>query len=350
MPRHTPPARPARLQPRRRARLLFALLSALTWAACSGPPPPSEKPLRLIKIQHNWLKDAALAGIYCAAENGYYKEVGLSVEVIPGGANVDPVVPVVSGGATVGIHTNATTVLLAKSRGVPIKVIATQYQKSPLGFVSKASTGIHDLNSLKGRRVGVIPSSVAALELVLQLNHLRREDVQQVVVSAASSMPLLLEDKIDAFIGFETNQPVQLELSGIKSSFLSFDDLGYKQEAYPFFVSEESMKNDAETLRHFVEATRRGWEYALANPEQAARLSVNKYTEGMSLDKETEVARRQAALMRSELTERRGLLYMDKATWVKTNELLLNAGLLQSEVNLDGLLTWQLLAPASAGE
>jgi len=340
-----PTRRADRLLKRIGVTLLLIVLSSLLLLSCHDGVGTKPR-LRQIKIQHNWLKDIALAGIYCATENGYYRDVGLEVEVWPGGASVDPVVPVVSGSAMIGIHTNATSVLLAKSRGIPIKVIATQYKKSPLGFVAKASSGIHDLQSLKGRRIGVIPSSVSAVELVLKINGFRRDYVEQVVVNSAAGMSLLINDKVDAIVGFGTNQPVQLELAGIKSVFLSFDDLGYHQEAYPYFVADKSVEHDIETLRSFITATQRGWEYALANPEAAARISADRYTEGMDLNKETEVARRQAPLMQSEVTLQHGILYMDRTTWTTTNDLLMSSGLLESKVNLDDLLTWQMFSPA----
>ena len=327
--------------------LIGALLGVAYLASCNRAT-PAHQSLRHIRVQHNWINDVALAGMYSAADKGSYAQAGLEVEVLAGGANVDPVVPVVSGAALIGIHTNATSVLLARSRGIPIRVIATQYKKSPLGFVGKASTGIHDLGSLRGRRVGVIPSSVAALSLVLELNGLNSDDIRQIIVSPGSDMPLLLHDQIDAFVGFATNQTAQLEAAGYKAFFISFDDLGYHQEAYPLFVSESAFDREKPTLRAFLRATEQGLEDAVANPNAAAAATA-KFTIGLDIRIQTEVARRQAELIRSEFASERGLLYMNKSTWLTTNNLLVRAGLLKDPVDLDSLLTWEMLPDSAIG-
>jgi NitT/TauT family transport system substrate-binding protein len=345
-----PVLRPARVRP-----VLAAALAALL-CACGEDAPrqtpgeaaPRAAAPRHVKIQHNWLSDVALAGIFLAMENGYYRDAGLEVEVVPGGPGSDPVVAVTSGAALVGIHTNATSVLLARAQGIPLRVIAAQYRRSPLGLVGKASSGIRGIEDVRGRRIGVIQSSVSVLDAVLQANGLGRDDVQVVVVSPAASMDLLMQDRIDLFVGFATNQPVQMKLRGVPAVFLPFHDLGYRQEAYPFFVTEQTLAREPELLRALLDATRRGWEDALRNPENAARVTTSKYTRSTEVEKETEVARLQASLMRPPPDDGTPLFYMDRGTWEATNQVLVRSGLIREPVDLDRLLTWELLDARTA--
>lgn len=299
--------------------------------------------LRRVRVQHVWVKDVALGGMFYAMDSGLYREQGLEVEIVPGGPGLDPVFPVTSGDAEIGIHANAGSVLLPRSQGVPIVVVASQYKSSPLGFLAKASTGAGTAEGLRGKRIGTVKTSLAVVKSALELAGLGTGDYDLQVISPANSLGLLLEDRLDVLVAFKFNQKVQLDLRGQPNTFILLDDLGYKQEAYPFFVSEEFLAREPDTIRAFLAATRRGWEHALAHPEEVARLVVARYADGQDLDHSIEFAKLQGSLMESDLTRERGLFYMDAEKWKTTARLMRETGQLEAPVDLDETLNWEFL-------
>lgn len=309
-----------------------------------APSPSAEgRSLRRVRLQHAWIKDAALGGIFNAMERGLYRDAGIQVEILVGGAGVDPVVPVISGDADLGVYGNSTSVLLAAARGIPLQVIATQYKKSPIGLMAKRTSGIAAIRDIRGKRIGVNQVSVGVLEAVLKLNGLTTQDVKLMVISSPNVLPVLLEDAVDALVAFDTQQGVELQLRGVPFSFIRFDDVGYPQEAYPFFVTPQRLERDHQLLVDFFAATRQGWEEALAHPEAAAELTVRKHAEAADHAHQTAMAKLQATLMRSATTERHGLFYMDADTWHTTNRLMAESGLLAKPVDLNRLLTWRVV-------
>src|SRR5215212_6795214 len=52
-----------------------------------------------LKLQLKWLHQAQFAGYYVAADKGYYKQVCLDVELLPGGPDVVPSQKVSTGAA-----------------------------------------------------------------------------------------------------------------------------------------------------------------------------------------------------------------------------------------------------------
>jgi NitT/TauT family transport system substrate-binding protein len=305
------------------------------------PTTESEKVFR-IRLQHQWVLDAALAGIYYASEQGFYRDAGLEVELIPGGSGIDPIHSVISGQALIGIHTNAASVIIPKSTGIPLRVIASQYQKAPLGFLAKASSGIEKVEDLGDKRIGSVQSSLSTVEAVLKLNGLEGQS-EVVVISPANSFQVLLDDQIDVLVAFKGNQGVRLELDGIPIVFFNFADIGYRQEGYPFFVTQQALEENRDVLVRFLAETKRGWEYVLQHPEEGAQLTVEKYQEGGTYEAALGLVKTNAELMQSQVTEEHGLFYMDRDSWEATDQILLDTNLISEPTDLDELLTWELL-------
>lgn len=297
---------------------------------------------RKVQFQQSFINDVGLAGIFYAQESGLFRDVGLDVEALPGGAGIDPVVIVASGQAFMGNTTNAASVIIPRSRGVPVKVVAAQYKRSPLGFLAKRETGVESIEDIRGKKVGVVQTSVSVLESVLKINGMTGS-VQPVVVAPASTLSALLDGTVDVQVAFSLNQKLQMDLRGIDNTFLSFFDLGFKQESYPYFASEDTIKNDPELVAGFVSAARKGWGYALDHPEEVAKLTVEEYMEGGDLAQQTEYARRQREIIDTPFTEKNGLLYPDLATWEVTNKVLLDTGLIEKSVDLQQLLTFEFV-------
>ena len=116
-----------------------------------GATPASEGALR---VQLSWSHQAEFAGLYVAAMRQYFENEGLDVEILEGAPHVDAVERVQSGAADVAIDwmTNA----IEHSRpGVELVNVAQEYAGSSLVFVCRRSAGIHSLDDVAGREVGV---------------------------------------------------------------------------------------------------------------------------------------------------------------------------------------------------
>jgi ABC-type nitrate/sulfonate/bicarbonate transport system substrate-binding protein len=89
-----------------------------------------------VSIQLCYLENVQFAGTIMALANGYYKQQGLNVTVLPGGPNLAPEPVVVSGKALVGV-THTDEGIEAIINGAPLKVIGAAFQKSPTCIVSQ---------------------------------------------------------------------------------------------------------------------------------------------------------------------------------------------------------------------
>jgi ABC-type nitrate/sulfonate/bicarbonate transport system substrate-binding protein len=102
--------------------LLVALLVALLSTGAAHA-------LEAVKLQLKWRPQFQFAGYYVAAEQGFYREAGLDVTILPGGPNIDAIAAVVDGRAEFGVGSSGA--LVDRARGRPVVVLAAIFQHSP---------------------------------------------------------------------------------------------------------------------------------------------------------------------------------------------------------------------------
>ena len=89
-----------------------------------------------VSVQVKWLPQSQFMGYYVALEKGFYDEVGLNVEVIPGGGDVNETTAVNSGNVDFGV-TWTSTLISANAGGMDLVEVAQIYQRSGLVLMYK---------------------------------------------------------------------------------------------------------------------------------------------------------------------------------------------------------------------
>ncbi|MDE0050448.1 MAG: ABC transporter substrate-binding protein, partial [Rhodospirillales bacterium] len=84
-----------------------------------------------VNMQLGWLASNGIMGEIVAKRTGIYEELGIELEVTPGGPGVDGVASVAAGRAGVGHLSSSPSLMLARSAGIPVKAFAAGYQKHP---------------------------------------------------------------------------------------------------------------------------------------------------------------------------------------------------------------------------
>src|ERR671925_32031 len=107
-----------------------------------------------ITLQLKWVTQAQFAGYYVAKDKGLYKEVGLDVEIKPGGPDINPSQVIAGGGADVVLDWMPSA-LATREKGVPLVNIAQPFQKSGMELTCRKETGIKTPADFKGRTLGV---------------------------------------------------------------------------------------------------------------------------------------------------------------------------------------------------
>jgi ABC-type nitrate/sulfonate/bicarbonate transport system substrate-binding protein len=259
-------------------------------------------------FQMGWIANVENAGEFVAAEKGYYTAAGVDLELVPGGPGISVEPLVVAGQALVGLS-QPDNVARARAQGGLLKVVATTFQRNPSAIMSLASSPIATPQELVGKKLGIQQSGVAIYDAFFTGIGIDPKSITYVPVQFDPAP--LVSGEVDAFVSFQTNQPIQLRLKDIETTTFLLADYGFNLFTDAFIVAEESLADEAKRamIVNILRATFQGWRDAIADPEMAARLVVEEYGKSLNLELEAQVLtlREQIPLIETDETKANGL-------------------------------------------
>jgi NitT/TauT family transport system substrate-binding protein/putative hydroxymethylpyrimidine transport system substrate-binding protein len=217
----------------------------------------------------DFVPNAVHTGIYCAVGRGYYDENNINLEIIEPTSTADTLKLIDAGKAQFGIA-DGIDVADQITQGRGAQGIMALVQRPLGGLITLESAGITDPAQLEGKTVGVtgVPSDDAILDTVITDAGGDPSNIE-VVTIGFNGVQNLENEKVDAFTGFTAADGTQIEVDGFPITSFALDEYGGPQ--YPglvVFSTEDTISHDPELMAAFVDATVRGYEDTLANPEE----------------------------------------------------------------------------------
>lgn len=280
-----------------------------------------------ISIALSWVENAEFAGEFFAQENGYYEEAGFeTVEFIPGPGPIENMVA--SGEATFGTSNAVATGEVIAEEDAPLKIVGAKYQRNPFTILSLADEGnIASPSDLEGKTIGVQAGGNEALfEALLEVNDIDPESVEMVPVEYDPAP--LIDGEVDGFFAYVINESITVELMGLEVTDLMLSENGLPFVAEALITSEQMIEEDPELIKSFLEAELQGWQDAVSDPEEAARLAVEEYGAHLDLemDKELRQAEIQVDLVVTDEVRENGLLTISEDLQAESVDSLERAG------------------------
>lgn len=265
--------------------------AAPTGAAASATTAAPAGQMTKIKLQLKWVHQAQFAGYYVAFDKGYYKDMGLDVEILPGGPDVVPSQKVLTGAADVGVDW-VGSLLANRDKGQPLVDIAQFYQSSGLVMIAKKTTGIKSIGDLKGRKVGVWTGGNefefrAALDKY-KLDNSIDNNKDMTVIKQGFEMDAFLNGQLEAAHAMTYNELQVVYAAGIKPEELNifkYQDEGVGMLEDHLFATEDNIKNKKDALAKFLAASQKGWQDAVKDQAYAVD-AVMKRTDKATTTKE----------------------------------------------------------------
>lgn len=238
-----------------------------------------------LTLKLHWIPDSHQLGFWVALDKGFYREHGLDMSIYPGGMDANPIRDVLNGSADIGQVGGIEQVVLAANEALPVKAIATIHRRSPHALISLQSKPLEKGSDFQGKTIAVAFGDTAEILLKAYL------DAQGVPLNAVKLVPFrytltpLLLGQVDAVTGFSTGQPVTIKENGKEPFVLSYDGAGIKSYGYTIVVSEKTMTEKAPELKAFLAASREGWKYAFAHPEECAALFKKRFGNAAEIER-----------------------------------------------------------------
>ena len=281
-------------------------------------------------IQLLWQHQFQFAGYYAALEQGYYREAGLDVTLLPAQDSQDPIDVVLQGKAEYGVA--GPELVAAYAKGSPVVVLAPIFQHSPMVLVASAAAGVHGIPGLAGTTMAIEPGG-APIRAYLEQEGLDLSKVH--VVPHSFGTQDLIEGRIQAMTAYITDEPFLLTRSGFP--FVTFSPLAAGIDFYgdTLFTTQPELRDHPGRATRVTKATLRGWAWALDHPEQVVDLILARYTQRHDREHLLYEARMTKRLIAADFTP---LGNVDPARWQRMADVFVQQGLAPKGLDISGLL------------
>ncbi|MBV9987428.1 MAG: ABC transporter substrate-binding protein [Chitinophagaceae bacterium] len=228
--------------------------------------------LHRVTLQLKWWHQFQFAGYYAAQKQGYYKQSGLDVQLIPGDAGHDVMKQVLSGTADFGI--TDSELLLEYSQGQPVVALGAIFQHSPYVIMSLARSGINSPSDLVGKKIMAADNQGWVEMKAVFLKEGINTDGIHVVRHTWNNLDLV-RDSVDAMTAYRSVEPYQLTQLGATVSLIEPVTYGIDFYGDILFSRRDVVNKQPELTESFRQASFRGWEYAMAHKEEICDYILN---------------------------------------------------------------------------
>lgn len=290
----------------------------------------------------DWTPNTNHTGIYVAKELGYYEEAGLDVAIeLPAEELATQLVGAGKGDFGIG-NTEDVIHAISMDDPMPVESVAAIIQHNTSGFVSLKEEGISSPADWEGKTYGGYGGSTEEkiVRNIAQENGVDPDSIQFVTLGDADTLTSLKKD-IDFIWVFEAAELISLDNQGVEYNYLPVRDYGEAFDYYtPCLITNSNVaEKDPEMVKAFVEATAKGYQYAIENPEEAAEILLNAEPE---LD-EYIVTEGQKYLSERYALDAPQWGYQDADVWQKYADFLYQNELIENEVDVNTAFTNEFL-------
>ncbi len=234
-----------------------------------------------VSIRLEWVIQTQFAGFIVAEELGYYAEEGLDVTIRPASPDLKAAVTVVQGTDTFGVG-HPHQVIAARSNDAPLVTVLQHGQKTANVYVSRKELGIETPQDVPGHSVGLwFGGDEFEFMSLLSKEGVDTSDIQ--FIAQGFSIAPWMQGDYDVMMVTRYNELLQVYDQGLTADKLNIIDANEYGtgllSAGGLFTSERMIEDHPEVVQGFVNASMRGWQWALANIEEASEIVVGLNSE-----------------------------------------------------------------------
>ena len=285
-----------------------------------------------IALQLAWKHQFQFAGYYAAHHKGFYNRAGLDVSIVEGGVGKFAREEVLEGRAQYGVA--GSELLLHRKDGAPFVVLAPIFQHSPSILLVRKDSGIINIQGLIDKKIMLLSGYKDADILVALLNEGISSDQYQ-RLDQSYNIEDLIKQRTDAVSAYVTNEPWQMQQKGVDPLVIS--PMAYGVDFYSdcLFTSEKEIEHHPQRVQKFLYASLRGWEYAMAHPQEIIDLLSGRYKVNKTKAHLAYEAREIRKIMMPDLVE---IGHMNPGRWQHIKQTYEKLGLIDADFSLDGFL------------
>lgn len=267
----------------RRAFFSTAAMSATMLAACASGKDEEQvmdgdgsQPTTKVSFVLDYAPNVNHTGLYVAMDQGFFKEEGIEVEVMPVPADgADALVG--SGGADMGIsYQDYIANSLSSANPMPYKAVAALVQHNTSGIMSRAEDGITSAKAMEGHTYATwnLPVEQATIKQIVESDGGDFSKVKMVPYEVDDEVAGLRANMFDTVWCYEWWAVQNAKVQDYPVNYFSFADMDPVFDYYtPVVVANDGFaEKNPEVVRGFLAALRKGYEFTIAQPSAAVEI------------------------------------------------------------------------------
>ena len=284
----------------------------------------------------DWTPNTNHTGLYVAQQMGYYEEAGLEVEIVQPPEN-GATLMCASGQAQFAIEAQDTMAAsLALDEPLEVTAVAALIQHNTSGIISRAGDGIDSPAGMCGKTYSTweSPIELAMLESVITTDGGNYDEVTLIPNNITDEPAALAANQTDAIWVFYGWGVINAEVEGVDVDFFAFSDIDSVFDYYtPVIIgNNEYLEEHPDVAKAFLEATMKGYAYAIENPEAAADMLISGDTTGSLKDSRDLVVKSQEYLAKEYVSDAAKWGYIDADRWNAFYGWLYEKGLIDKDL------------------
>lgn len=319
------------------AAVLLCVSMVFSMAACGEKPAEKEgetakKEQEKITFVLDWTPNTNHTGLYVAQNQGYFEEEGLEVEIVqPPEDGADALVA--SGKAQFGVSfQDSMAPGVAGENALPTTAVAALVQHNTSGIISRKGEGMDTPKGMEGKKYATwdAPVEKAMIKNVVEQDGGDFSKVEMIPSTVTDEVSALKSKSVDSIWVFYAWAGVATEVAGLETDYFAFKDMNPVFDYYtPVVIANNSfLEEKPETAKAFLKALKKGYEFAIEKPEEAAQILCEASPE---LDEKLVLAS-QEYLKDEYKAEVEQWGYIDPARWNAFYQWLNDNGLAETEI------------------
>lgn len=259
--------------------ILVGLLAVGLLAGCSTNSEPKKATAKEpVTIMLDWTPNTNHTGLFVAEALGYFEEEGVSVEIasLPEGDSAADIVA--NNRAQFGIYFQD---YLAKKlvKGAPITAVAAIIEHNTSGILTTAD--VTTLPDLAGKTYGTWADPLELAMLKDMVTPAVYDQLKQVNNEAADSVSAIENQMFDAAWIYYGWDGILAEQEKVATNFFLAADQHPTFDFYsPLIIaSNDYLKENPKEAKKVIAAVKKGYQYAIQNPKEAADILLKKAPE-----------------------------------------------------------------------
>lgn len=262
--------------------ILLAAALMFSFAACSSDTDKKSDDNRKkteITVCLDWTPNTNHTGLYTALANGYYADAGLDVKIVQPPEN--GATEACSAGQVQFAIDAQDTLAAAFTSDTPMQVtaVAALIQHNTSGIISYKGQGMDTPKGLEGKEylTWESPIELAVMKSVVTKaggDWSKVKRIPNTVTDEAQDVKQNPNHAIWVFYGWGG---INAEVNHVDVDYFYFKDLDATFDYYtPILIANNAfLKTNPDDVKAFLAATKKGYEYAIENPEKAAQILID---------------------------------------------------------------------------